>query len=196
VVGYGSGGLAVIDPAGGAVLQRIPLPTHPESFQLDSNKGRAFVNLPDAHQIAVVNLNARQKIAGRQVPDRLGANFQMALDAARGIAVVVFRKPPRLVVFDTRAGKPTGTFTKPAERNFLMSLEWARRQQAKSRELPTAIGLARLWQSQGKRPGAYELFAPVYGWFSECFDTRDLRNAKLLLVELGERRPLHSIASC
>jgi hypothetical protein len=98
VVGYGSGGLAVIDPAGGAVLQRIPLPTHPESFQLDSNKGRAFVNLPDAHQIAVVDLNARQKIAGRQVPDRLGANFQMALDAARGIAVVVFRKPPRLVV--------------------------------------------------------------------------------------------------
>jgi hypothetical protein len=66
VVGYGSGGLAVIEPAGGVVLQCIPLPTHPESFQLDSNKGCAFVNLPDAHQISVVDLNARKRsLAGK-----------------------------------------------------------------------------------------------------------------------------------
>jgi predicted ATPase len=44
---------------------------------------------------------------------------------------------------------------------------------------------ARLWQSQGKRQDAYELLAPVYGWFTEGFDTRDLHDAKSLLAELG-----------
>ncbi len=72
-----------------------------------------------------------------------------------------------------------------AERNFLASLDWARRQQAKSWELRTSISLARLWQSQGKRQDAYALLAPVYGWFTEGFDTKDLLEAKALLAELG-----------
>ena len=72
-----------------------------------------------------------------------------------------------------------------AERNFLASLDWARRQQAKSWELRTSTSLARLWQSQGKRQDAYELLAPVYGWFTEGFDTKDLLDAKSLLAELG-----------
>jgi class 3 adenylate cyclase/tetratricopeptide (TPR) repeat protein len=72
-----------------------------------------------------------------------------------------------------------------AERNFLASLDWARRQQAKSWELRTATSLARLWQSHGKRQEAYELLAPVYGWFTEGFDTKDLLEAKSLLAELG-----------
>jgi class 3 adenylate cyclase len=72
-----------------------------------------------------------------------------------------------------------------AERNFLASLDWARRQQAKMWELRTSTSLARLWQSQGKRLDAYELLAPVYGWFTEGFDTRDLLEAKSLLAELG-----------
>jgi hypothetical protein len=101
VVGYGSGGLAVIDPGKGAVLQHIPLPAHPESFQLDPDKGRAFVNLPDDHQIAVVDFNAGQKIASWQVPDHLAANFPMALDAARSTGAVVFRTSPNRS--DTRA---------------------------------------------------------------------------------------------
>ena len=71
-----------------------------------------------------------------------------------------------------------------AERNFLASLVWARRQQAKSWELRTSISLARLWQSLGKRQDAYELLAPVYDWFTEGFDTRDMRDAKSLLAEL------------
>jgi class 3 adenylate cyclase/tetratricopeptide (TPR) repeat protein len=78
-------------------------------------------------------------------------------------------------------GDPEG-----AERNFLTSLDWARRQQAKSWELRTSISLARLWRSQGKRQDAYALLAPVYGWFTEGFDTRDLQDAKSLLAELGE----------
>ena len=71
-----------------------------------------------------------------------------------------------------------------AERNYLASLDWARRQQAKSWELRTSTSLARLWQSQGKRQDAYELLAPVYGWFTEGFDTKDLQEAKSLLSEL------------
>jgi tetratricopeptide (TPR) repeat protein len=71
-----------------------------------------------------------------------------------------------------------------AERNFLASLDWARRQQAKSWELRTSISLARLWQSQGKRQDAYQLLAPVYGWFTEGFDSTDLLDAQSLLAEL------------
>jgi tetratricopeptide (TPR) repeat protein len=72
-----------------------------------------------------------------------------------------------------------------AERNFLTSLDWARRQQAKMWELRTSTSLARLWQGQGKRQDAYELLAPVYGWFTEGFDTTDLQDAKSLLDELA-----------
>jgi predicted ATPase len=72
-----------------------------------------------------------------------------------------------------------------AERNFLASLDWARRQQAKMWELRTLTSLAGLWQSQGKRQDAHELLAPVYGWFTEGFDTKDLLDAKSLLTELG-----------
>jgi predicted ATPase len=72
-----------------------------------------------------------------------------------------------------------------AEQNFLASLDWARRQQAKSWELRTSTSLARLWQSQGRRQEAYELLAPVYDWFTEGFDTKDLQEAKVLLAELG-----------
>jgi hypothetical protein len=77
-----------------------------------------------------------------------------------------------------------------AEWNFLASLDWARRQQAKMWELRTSTSLARLWQSQGKRLKAYELLAPVYSWFTEGFDTKDLQDAKSLLAELRYAPPL------
>jgi predicted ATPase len=72
-----------------------------------------------------------------------------------------------------------------AEKNYLASLDWAREQKAKSWELRTSTSLARLWQSQGKRKEAHELLAPVYDWFTEGFDTRDLKEAKALLEELA-----------
>jgi predicted ATPase len=61
----------------------------------------------------------------------------------------------------------------------------ARRQQAKSYELRTAMSLGRLWQQQGERTEAYDLLAPIYGWFTEGFDTADLQEAKALLEELA-----------
>jgi predicted ATPase len=71
-----------------------------------------------------------------------------------------------------------------AETCFQHALDVARQQQAKSLELRAAMSLARLWQRQGKRAEACDLLAPVYGWFSEGFDTADLIDAKALLDEL------------
>ena len=71
-----------------------------------------------------------------------------------------------------------------AEDHFKRSLAVARQQQAKSWELRAAMSMARLWRDQGKRDEARELLAPVYGWFTEGFDTRDLKEAKALLGEL------------
>jgi len=71
-----------------------------------------------------------------------------------------------------------------AEKAYLASLEFAREQQAKSWELRTSTSLARLWQQQGKCKEAHELLAPVYNWFTEGFDTKDLKEAKALLQEL------------
>ena len=72
-----------------------------------------------------------------------------------------------------------------AEKNFFASLDWARKQQAKSWELRTSTSLARMWQSQGKRKEALDLLKPVYAWFTEGFDTKDLKDAKVLLDELA-----------
>jgi predicted ATPase len=72
-----------------------------------------------------------------------------------------------------------------AETCFHQALEMARRQQAKSLELRAAMSLARLWQHQGKRAEARELLAPIYGWFTEGFDTADLQEATALLGALA-----------
>jgi class 3 adenylate cyclase/predicted ATPase len=72
-----------------------------------------------------------------------------------------------------------------AEKYFEHALAVARQQQAKSWELRAAMSFARLWRDQGKRNEARELLAPVYGWFTEGFDTRDLKEGKALLDELA-----------
>jgi predicted ATPase len=72
-----------------------------------------------------------------------------------------------------------------AEACFQHALTIARRQQAKSWELRAAMSLSRLWQRQGKRREARGLLAPIYGWFTEGFDTPDLREAKALLETLA-----------
>jgi tetratricopeptide (TPR) repeat protein len=71
------------------------------------------------------------------------------------------------------------------ERAFIASLDWARQQQAKSWELRTATSYARLMRDQGRVAEAYELLASVYGWFTEGFSTKDLKDAKALLEQLA-----------
>jgi predicted ATPase len=72
-----------------------------------------------------------------------------------------------------------------AEACFQQALAVARRQQAKSWELRVALSLSRLWQRQGKRTEARALLAPIYGWFTEGFDTPDLQEAQALLTALA-----------
>ena len=97
LVGYGKGALAVIDPKSRAKVADIPLQAHPEGFQIDEGTARAFVNLPDAGQIAVVDLEKGQAIATLPTQGHR-ANFPMALDREAGRVLVVFRSPPRLLV--------------------------------------------------------------------------------------------------
>ena len=72
-----------------------------------------------------------------------------------------------------------------AEAHFERALTVAREQGAKSWELRAAMSMARLWRDQGKPQQARELLAPVYGWFTEGFETLDLKEAKALLEELA-----------
>src|SRR5262249_5317561 len=71
-----------------------------------------------------------------------------------------------------------------AEAHFERALAVARQQQARSWELRAATSMARLWRDGGEPQQARELLAPIYGWFTEGFDTRDLKDAKTLLEEL------------
>jgi predicted ATPase len=77
-----------------------------------------------------------------------------------------------------------------AEVSYRRAIERARSQEAKSWELRAATSLARLWRDQGKHAEAHELLAPIYGWFTEGFDTLDLKEAKALLDELADAAPL------
>jgi len=106
VIGYGSGALAMLDPASRLVASDIKLPAHPEGFQLDPSTRRAFVNVPDAGQVAVVDLAAGKQVAIWRVPG-LKANFPMALDSTGLVLATVFRSPPRLVLLDTKTGAVT-----------------------------------------------------------------------------------------
>jgi DNA-binding beta-propeller fold protein YncE len=103
VVGYGSGGLAVIDAETAARIGGVTLPAHPEAFVLDHDGSRALVNVPDAGVIAVVDLPARRQIASWRVP-KLRANFPIALDEESALAAVVFRDPARVALLDTSSG--------------------------------------------------------------------------------------------
>jgi DNA-binding beta-propeller fold protein YncE len=96
LVGYGSGALAMIDPASRRKVSDVALPAHPESFQHDPGSHRIYVNLPDARAIAMID-PATHKPAIWSM--RSGGNFPMALRPAAQQVVVVFRSPARLGVF-------------------------------------------------------------------------------------------------
>jgi predicted ATPase len=81
--------------------------------------------------------------------------------------------------------RQTWTPQAEAETWLQRALDVARRQEAKSLELRAAMSLSQLWQHQGKRDEARQLLAPIYGWFTEGFDTADLQEAKALLEEVS-----------
>jgi YVTN family beta-propeller protein len=101
-VGYGDGAIAVLDAAGKRVAD-IPLKAHPEAFQLAEKQAKLFVNLPDAHSIAV--LRSREYKVAAEWPVRNGAeNFPMAIDEANKRIFVVCRRPARLLILDMDSG--------------------------------------------------------------------------------------------
>jgi DNA-binding beta-propeller fold protein YncE len=103
VVGYGSGALAIIDAVARSKVTEIPLRAHPEAFQLDADAGRAYVNVPNARSIAVIDLPSRKQIATWSTGGA-SANFPMALDGQSKRVLVMFRNPAKLGVFDMRDG--------------------------------------------------------------------------------------------
>jgi DNA-binding beta-propeller fold protein YncE len=107
-VGYGAGALAVIDTASHRKIADVPLKAHPESFRLEAPGHRIFVNVPEAHEIAVVDRSARKQIASWP-NGNLSANFPLALDPARQRVVSIFRHPSTLAAFRAQDGKRIAT---------------------------------------------------------------------------------------
>jgi DNA-binding beta-propeller fold protein YncE len=102
-VGAGSGNLAIIDAMLFKQVGEIVLRGHPESFQLDSAGSRIYINVPDAKQVAVVDLATGKPIASWSTAN-LRANYPMALDASRNRVLVAFRQPATLASFDAASG--------------------------------------------------------------------------------------------
>jgi protein-tyrosine-phosphatase len=108
-VGFGSGALAAVNPADGKVLGQARLAGHPESFQLERSGSRAFVNVPAADHIAVVDRAAMHVVATWPVVGAK-ANFPMALDETHHRLFVGCRRPAKVLVYDTATGKETSAF--------------------------------------------------------------------------------------
>ena len=108
-VGFGSGALTAVNPVDGKVLGEAKLAGHPESFQLERSGSRAFVNVPTADQIAVVDRTAMKVIATWSV---VGAksNFPMALDEPNHRVFIGCRRPAKALMYDTTTGKESGSF--------------------------------------------------------------------------------------
>jgi len=103
IVGYGSGGLAVIDPTSSKKVADIPLSVHPEGFQLEPGGNRIWVNLPKTQAIAMVDRQSGKQIA--TWPMRVaGGNFPMALDPVARHVLVAFRSPSKLGAFSMDDG--------------------------------------------------------------------------------------------
>lgn len=107
-VGYGDGALAAIDAANNTKVADIKLAAHPESFRLESNGSRIFVNVPGANQIAVVDRKTGT-VTDTWPMKEARSNFPMALDDANHRLFVGCRHPARVLTFDTSNGKVVGT---------------------------------------------------------------------------------------
>lgn len=107
--GFGSGALAAIDSVTVQLLAEAKLAGHPESFQLERNGPRIFVNVPSAGQIAVVDRTS-MKVTATWPVTAAAANYPMALDEANHRVFVGCRRPAKALVFDTNSGKQTAAF--------------------------------------------------------------------------------------
>lgn len=102
-VGYGSGGIAEIDPIKHQKTADIKLSEHPEGFQLDGTLRKIFINVPDANQIDVIDLKTSEVVAKWKTD--YSANFPMAIDESNHIIFIGYRHPAKLVAVDENTGK-------------------------------------------------------------------------------------------
>jgi DNA-binding beta-propeller fold protein YncE len=109
VVGFGGGALAITNPVDGSVVNQVKLAGHPESFQLERSGARAFVNVPNAGHVAVVDRTAAKVIATWPVTTA-AANYPMALDEAGHRLFIGCRRPAKVLVYDTTSGKEIVSF--------------------------------------------------------------------------------------
>lgn len=103
-VGYGEGGIAIIDVNGFKLLADIRLPGHPESFQIDGELNKLYVNVPDALMVITVDTDKRLIVNKRKVEEARG-NFPMSLDPKNHLMFIGCRNPSKLLVIDTNTGK-------------------------------------------------------------------------------------------
>ncbi len=103
-VGYGAGGIAVIDPNTHLQIADIKLPAHPEAFAIDGKNKMLFVNIPDKNMIGVIDLS-KSKLVDKWVSNDLHANFPMAYDGNNQRVIVGYRHPARLVLLNSKTGK-------------------------------------------------------------------------------------------
>jgi YVTN family beta-propeller protein len=108
-VGYASGGIAIIDATTFKLISKIELSGHPESFQLDKVAKKIYVNVPDQHQIEIIDL-AKNVVAGKWIMTKAKANFPMALDETNHRLFIGCRHPAKLLVIDTQTGKTISSF--------------------------------------------------------------------------------------
>ena len=108
-VGYGDGALAAIDPASGKLLGQAKLAAHPESFQLEHDGSRVFVNVPNAGHIAIVDRTS-MKVTTTWPIRTARANYPMALDEANHRLFIGCRRPAKSLVVDTTSGKESASF--------------------------------------------------------------------------------------
>ena len=104
LIGYGDGALAILDAVSHAKMADVFLKAHPESFRAEASGQRIYVNVPRAHEIAVVDRRARKQI-GSWPTGELSANFPLALDESHHRVLAVFRQPAMLAAFQAQDGK-------------------------------------------------------------------------------------------
>jgi DNA-binding beta-propeller fold protein YncE len=191
-VGVGSGALVAIDPASAKKLGEIHLPAHPESFQLERSGSRVFVNVPNAHQVAVIDRQSMSVAATWRIA-AAAANYPMALDEDGRRLFVVCRTPARVLAYDTTSGTMAASFQTVGDADDVF---WdARRKrlyviggqgfvdvvQAQGGDRFTSV--AHLTTGSGARTG---LFVPEVGRLFVAVPHRGAQAAAILVLAAGD----------
>jgi DNA-binding beta-propeller fold protein YncE len=190
-VGYGAGALAAIDPASGKVVGTVKLSAHPESFQLEREGPRIYVNVPNAGHVAVIDRNTMKIVATWPVTTAR-ANYPMTLDEAGHRLFIGCRRPAKVLVYDLTTGKETGQADIVGDTDDMFFDAQRRRVYVAGGDgfidvlgagSPTAIRLARISTAAGARTG---LFSQQQGRFYLAVPHRGGQRAEIRVFEARE----------